>query len=200
MDMKQLSSDRVRYVTSRYRQLQGARLIPLSLVFLASAWWRAGGLHLPGDHLRYGAQAWFFGGLAAAIVVSYGIRRWYMRSLGAVGQHAAHSGAVPILGTCALVALAVWLQGVLQWRLSLPPVAVAAVLLVTGLAHRRFRVHYVAAGAVLLVFSALPLIGVGPSAVDATFDAVIGIVLLIAGIGDHLLLTRTLHPPVEGLV
>jgi hypothetical protein len=197
--MKQLSSDRVRYVTSRYSQLQGARLIPLSLVFLASAWWRAGGLHLPGDHLRYGAQAWFFGGLIAAIVVSYGIRRWYTRSLGAVGQRAAHSGAVPILATGALVAFALWLQGVLQWRLSLPAVAVAGVLLVTGLAHRRLRVHYVAAGAVLLAFSVLPLLGLGPSAMDATFDAVIGIGLLIAGLGDHLLLTRTLRPPVEHL-
>lgn len=198
MDMK-LASERVRYVTSRYPQLQGARLIPLSLVFLASAWWRAGGIHLPGDDLPYGAEAWFFAALGSAIVASYLIRRRYARSLGSVGQHATRSAAIPILGTCALVAFAVWLQGELQWRLSLPAISVAAVLLATGLAHRRFRVHYVAAGAVLLAYSALGLFGVGPLVLDASFDAVIGIVLLIAGVGDHLLLTRTLHPPAEGL-
>ena len=92
-----------------------------------------------------------------------------------------------------------WVQESLKWRVSLPAVAVGSVLLATGLAHHRFRVHYVAAGAVLLAYSALQLFGVGPSTLDVTFDAVIGLVLLIAGVGDHLLLTRTLHPPVEGL-
>ena len=199
MDMKLLSVDRLRYVTSRYPQLQGARLIPLSLVFLASAWWRAGGIHLPGDHLRYGPQAWFFGGLTAAILSSYAIRGWYQRSLGSVGQHATRSAAIPILGSCLLVALAVWLQGALEWRLSLPAVSVAAVLLATGLGSGGLRSHYVAAAGVLFIFSALPLFGVGFSVLDATFDAVIGLVLLITGVGDHLLLTRTLHPPAEGL-
>ena len=70
MNMKLLSADQLRYVTSRYPQLQGARLIPLSLVFLASAWWRAGGLHLPGDHLPYGPQAWFFAGLSVDEIAS----------------------------------------------------------------------------------------------------------------------------------
>jgi hypothetical protein len=199
MNMKQLSADRWRYVTSRYSQLQGARLLPLSLVFLASAWWRAGGIHLPGDHVPYGAEAWFFAGLACAIAASYVIRRRYARALGSVRQHATRTAAIPILGTCALVAFAVWLQGALQWRLSLPAVSVAVVLLATGLAHRPFRVHYVAAAAVLLAYSALQRFGVSPSALDALFDAVIGIVLLIVGVGDHLLLTRTLYPPVEGL-
>ena len=199
MNMKLLSADRLRYVTSHYPQLQGARLIPRSLVFLASAWWRAGGLRLPGDHLPYGPQAWFFGALVAAIVASYAIRRWYTRSLGAVGQYAVRSAAIPILGTCVLVGFAVWLQGTLGWRLSLPALSVAAVLLATGLRSRGLRSHYVIAAAVLLTFSGLPLLGLGFSALDATFDAVIGVVLLITGMGDHRLLMETLQPPTERL-
>jgi len=199
MEMKLLSANRVGYVTSRYPQLQGARLIPLSLVFLASAWWRAGGLHLPGDRSTYGPQAWFCAGLAGAVIVSYAIRRWYGRSLGAVGQHATRSAVIPIVGTCVLVACAVWLQEILQWRLSLPVIAVAAVLLLTALGSHGLRAHYAAAAGILFVFSALPWFGVGVSTLDATFDAVIGLVLLIAGVGDHLLLTRTLHPPAERL-
>ncbi len=197
MEMHLLSADRQRYVTSRYPQLQGARLIPLSLVFLASAWWRAGGLHLPGDHLRYGPSAWFFGSLTAAVVGSYGIRHWYRRSLGSVGQRATRSAAIPILGSCALVALAVWLQSALQWQVSLPALSVAAVLAATGVASNRLRRHYLVAAAVLVIFSALPVLGVGVPALDATFDFVIGVVLLITGIGDHRLLSRTLHRPAE---
>jgi hypothetical protein len=55
------------------------------------------------------------------------------------------------------------------------------------------------AAAVLLMFSALPLLGVGVSALGAIFDVIIGVVLLIAVMGDHRLLTETLHPPKEGL-
>jgi hypothetical protein len=199
MDRKLSAAKRLFYVTSRYPQLQGARSIPLSLVFLASAWWRAGGIHLPGDDLPRGPEAWFFAGLGAAIVASYVIGRWYTQSLGSIGQHPTRSGALPILTTCVLVAFAVWVQEALEWRVSLPAITVGSVLIATGLAHHRFRVHYVAAGVVLLAYSTLQLFGVGLSTLDATFDAVIGIVLLIAGIGDHVLLTRTLHPPVEGL-
>ena len=199
MDMKLSAAKRLFYVTSRYPQLQGARIIPLALVFLASAWWRAGGIRLPGDDLPRGPQAWFFAGLGTAIVASYVIRRWYTRSLGSIGQHPTRSAALPIVTTCVLVAFAMWVQEAFQWRVSLPAIAVGSVLLATGLAHHRFRVHYAAAGGVLLAYSALQLFGVGPSTLDATFDAVIGIVLLIAGVGDHRLLTRTLQPPVERL-
>jgi hypothetical protein len=198
MIVKLLSADRLRYVTSRYPQLQGARLIPLSLVFLASAWWRAGGIHLPGDHLTYGARAWFFGGVAVAVVGSYAIRR-FTRALGAVGQHPTHSAAIPIFGTCLLVALTARLQSELEWRLCLPAVAVAAVLLATGLRSRGIRSHYVIAAAVLFMFSALPLFGVAFSSLDATFDAAIGVVLLITGLGDHRLLRETLHQPTKRL-
>jgi hypothetical protein len=117
----------------------------------------------------------------------------------AVGQYAVRSAAIPILGTCVLVGFAVWLQGALGWRVSLPALTVAAVLLATGLRSRGLRSHYVTAAAVLFTFSGLPLLGVGFSALDATFDAVIGVVLLITGMGDHRLLMETLQPPTEGL-
>ncbi len=199
MDIEPLPVDRLRYVTSRYPQLQGARLVPLSLVFLASALWRAGGFQLPGDRTTYGAEAWFFGGVGAAIVASYVIRRWYVRSLGSVGQRATRSAAIPILGTCILAALATLLQGTLHWHLSLPVATVAVVLFAIGASHYGYRAHYVVAAAVLLMYSVLPLFSLGLLALSAAFDAVIGIALLIAGLGDHLLLTRTLRPPQEGL-
>jgi hypothetical protein len=195
MAMTLPAPDRLRYVTSRYPQLQGARLIPLSFVFLMSACWRVGGLRLPGDHLPYGAPAWFFGGLAAAIVVSYPIRHWYLRSLGTVGQHAGRSAAIPIFGTCFLVVCAVWLQAALEWRLSLAPVTVGAVLLATGLASGGLRSHYVVAGALFFASSVLAPLEVPMWLREAARDAVVGLTLLITGVGDHRLLTETLRRP-----
>lgn len=195
MNTEPLPIDRLRYVTSRYPQLQGARLVPLSLVFLVSAFWRAGAIQLPGDRTPYGAEAWFFSGLGASIIASYVIRRWYMRSLGSVGQRATHSAAIPILGTCILTVLATLLQSRLHWHLSLPAVTVALVLFATGVAHHGYRAHYVAAAGVLFTFSILPLLSLGVMALNAALDGVIGISLLIAGLGDHRLLTRTLRPP-----
>jgi hypothetical protein len=192
--MEQLISPaRLRYVTARYPQLQGGRLVPLSFVFLASASWRAGGLHLPGDATAHGAEVWFFGAIAVAIAASYLIRRWYGRKFGAVGQHVTRNAALPILGTCVLLVLAAYLQQTLAWHLSLPTVAVAVVLLGIGTAHSSFRGHYVAAAAVLLAFAALPMLNVGGRGMDAALDAAIGFALLIVGLGDHLLLMRTFY-------
>jgi hypothetical protein len=41
--------------------------------------------------------------------------------------------------------------------------------------------------------------GLAVHALDAGFDAMIGLTLLIVGIGDHMLLTNTLRPPTENL-
>jgi hypothetical protein len=192
--MEQLiSPDRLRYVTARYPQLQGARLVPLSCVFLGSAWWRAGALRLPGDATPHGAEAWFWGAVGVAVVASYLIRRWYERMFGAVGQQGTRNAAFPILGTGLLLILAVNLQQILAWRFSLPAVALSVVLLAIGIAHSRFRGHYVAAAVVLLAFAALPMMDVGGRAMDAALDAAIGSALLIAGLGDHLLLMRTFY-------
>src|SRR5262245_15779388 len=76
---------RVWYVTSRYPQLQGLRLVPLAVVFLLSACWRAGLLRLPGDHTHYGPEVWFSSGVAIAVMLAYLARAWYARHVGAIG-------------------------------------------------------------------------------------------------------------------
>ena len=50
-----MDADRLRYVTQRYPQLQGLRLLLLAALFLLSAAWRAGWvhLHLPGHAARW---------------------------------------------------------------------------------------------------------------------------------------------------
>ncbi len=188
---------RLRYVTSRYPQLQGLRLVPLSLVFLASAAWRAGLLPLPGDNQPLVPELWFLAAMVTAVLVSFVLRLWYTRRLGSVGQYGGRSAALPLLVTAVAAAAALWLQIVLHWHVSLPALTVAMALLAIGVAHFEYRRHYVAAAAVLFAFALFPLGGWGSEALSAAFDGAIGLSMLIAALGDHLLVVRTLRPPRE---
>ena len=187
--------ERLRYVTARYPQLQGLRLVPLAIVFLLAAAWRAGLLHLPADDTPTGAQWWFVGGLALAVILSYVIRHWYLRMFGSVGQHRGRSGALPILGTFLLGCGALALQGVMHWHLSVPIMAVGIVMFAIGVHHFRLRGHYVAAAVLLCAYALLPRMNPAPDVSAAALDAVIGIAILIAGIGDHQLIAETLQSP-----
>ena len=190
---------RTRFVTARYPQLQGLRLLPLAIVFFASALWRAGAIDLPAEQWPHTPQVWFSGGLAAAIATSFVIRRWYTRTLGAIGQRPVYSGAIPILATTGIAVLASWFQISRGWHVPLGAIVVGSVLLAVGLRGYRWRSHYVAAGAAVLIYALLAGSGWAVHSLDAGFDAVIGLTLLIVGIGDHILLTNTLRPPTENL-
>lgn len=190
---------RTRFVTARYPQLQGLRLVPLALVFFASALWRAGAIELPAEASQNNHEIWFCGGLAMAILVSFVIRDRYRHTIGSVGQHATHNAAIPIVATTGIAAAAAWLQVSRGWHVPLATVVVGSVLAAIGVREYRWRPHYVAAGAALLGYAVLPLTGVGLHVLDAAFDGTIGLTLLIAGIGDHVLLTSTLRPPAENL-
>jgi hypothetical protein len=188
---------RLRYVTSRYPQLQGLRLVPLSLVFLASAVWRAGLLPLPGDNQPLVPELWFFAALVTAVLVSFVLRLWYTSRIGSVGQYGSRSAALPLFATAVAAGAAVWLQVMLQWRISLPAVTVGMALLAVGAAHYEFRRHYVAAAVVLFAFAVFPLGAWGSKALSAALDGAIGLSMLIAAVGDHRLVVRTLRPPQE---
>jgi hypothetical protein len=190
---------RVWYVTSRYPQLQGLRLVPLALVFLLSACWRAGLLRLPGDHTPYGPEVWFSSGVAIAVMLSYLARAWYAKRVGAIGQRYVQNAAIPIIATCALVGAASAVQLALAWHVSLPTAAVGMVLLVIGVRHYGYRGHYVLAAALLTLVSVLPLMHVPQDVLGVAFDATLGVTLLIAAVGDHLLLMTTLHGGREAL-
>lgn len=181
------------YVTSRYPQLQGLRLVPLALVFLVSACWRAALVHLPGDDTRDGPALWFSGGLVMAVILSYLGRAWYARHVGTIGQRYVQNAAIPILATCAFVTAAAAVQLAFAWHVSLPTAALGTVLLAIGVHHYAYRRHYVLAAALLGLLSVLPLTHVPPAVLGVVFDATIGATLLITALGDHRLLMTTLR-------
>ena len=85
------------------------------------------------------------------------------------------------------LASAAWRDGQLRRG---PGTAAACI----GISGGHPRTHYLALAAVCLIFATLGTSGVPIHARDVLLDDLIGIGLIVVGIGDHLLLRRTLEP------
>lgn len=194
---------RVRYVTQRYAQLQGLRLLPLAAVFLISAMWRSGwfGPSLADRHLGpsgfKSASIWFGAGLTAAVIFSFMIRAWYTKTFGSVCQSARHSGLLPLIGLSIGFVMAMWAQERWQWPVPAAAMFVAAVLLSIGVAYGATRKHYIAVAILWFTIVTLAPFGLSDAARDASLDVAIALSLVIAGVGDHRLLRQTLQPQRE---
>ena len=184
---------RLAYVTRRYPQLQGLRLMPLGVVFLVSGSWRAGWFALP-SAIPASASAWFLGGLIVAVALSFVIREWYTKRFGLVSQGILHSGVVPLTGLLAGLLVATWLQGQWRWVYPVPALIVGLALLAIGISHGAVRKHYLVVGVLWLAMASLGLWGLSAATRDVMFDVTIGMTLIIAGLGDHGLLRDTLQP------
>ena len=68
------------YVTARYPQLQGLRLLPIAAVFLISAAWNGGLFHVPGEDQPIAPVRWFLIALFVAVAASYPMRGLYKGS------------------------------------------------------------------------------------------------------------------------
>ena len=185
---------RTLYVTEHYPHLQGLRLVPLALCFLASAAWRAGLLDwLPGI-AHGGARVWFLTSVSFALIVSFPIRAYYRRRVGIARPLATRADAVNVTMCFAYFALLTALPPN-RWHVSVPMLFAALALAYVGLANRRVRRHYLGIAVACLAFALAPLVGVTGTAQDVSFDLLIGLGLLVAGVGDHLVLQRTLQAP-----
>jgi hypothetical protein len=185
----------LRYVTQHYAQLQGLRLLPVGVLFLMSATWRAFGPHST-DGVTM-ARLWFFGGLVTAVVVSFMIRAWYQKRFGFVSQPI-YRGAPPLIALFIGCVIAAWLADRWDWVVSWPWILVGTALLAIGVTHRARRKHYLAVTAVWFAALSAGAFGASVPVRGALVDLAIGLGLIIAGFGDHQLLQRTLQPPNEG--
>jgi hypothetical protein len=193
MDMQTL-----RYVTGHYERLQGLRLVPLGVVFLISAAWRVRWLawwpHTAGE----GAAQWFVALMAVAIVASFPIRSWYRRRFGIVRPRPFQAGALPLIAFTGVLVLLVWTEESLHLDVPLARWFLVAGLVLIGVAFRRVRAHYlVIAAACVFVPWWLGNVDMPLSDREAWLDVMVGMALLLAGLGDHLVLIRALGPSLE---
>ena len=186
--------ERLSYVTRRYAHLQGLRLVPLGIPFLASAAWRDGQLRWVPGTSGEGPTYWFVGLFLAALVVASAMTLYYRRRFGTVHQERGLRGPLLLSGFLLVFALSFWLQTILPAAVSWPAIVIGTALAYIGMSGGHPRTHYLALAAVCLVFATLGTFGVPFHVRDVLLDDLIGIGLIVVGIGDHLLLRRTLAP------
>ena len=187
-----MDSERLEYVTQRYPQLQG-RLLPLAPLFMLSAAWRAALFHVPGEDQPHVPGRWFAFGLAVAIAVSYPVGRWYEKRFGTASPPLTNSPLLPMVAVIACLSLSIWIQEMVRWPFSLPAALLGAAMGVVGVGHYPLRRHYLVAAAVFVGFALLPAFGVAPHVRGILFDVAVAVAIVVVGIGDHRLLTTTLH-------
>jgi hypothetical protein len=178
---------RIHYVTEHYAQLQGLRLLPLSVPFLLAAGERVAGASL------VPAGMWSLL-VVAAVAAPYPIGRYYARRFGQVRPPRWRTGALTLIACTAVFLWFEWLQETLSPSVSLPLLFVATLLARLGLVAGRLRGHYLWIAAAVGLFAVLARAGVSPDARAIAGNLLIGGSLAVAGLGDDRLLRRVLTP------
>jgi hypothetical protein len=183
---------RVQYVTEHRAHLEGLRIVPLGIPFLASAAWRAGWLTWWPWTAGRGADGWFFGGLATAIVLSYAVGRWYRRQWGWTRPSRRRGGAATLM-MCTVGFVVLVLRQPDHIRVSVPVAFIGLQLALLGFVEHGVRKHYRVIAAACFVVAGLPLAGVPPPVRAVALDLLVGVGLIVAGWGDHRALRATLE-------
>jgi hypothetical protein len=193
-----MEPNKIRFVTANYHQLQGLRLVPLGL-FLA--FWASA------DFLGFLDPAQFPPGDRARVLTRIGLAFWLglLLAFAAPLYYRYHYGSVDSFDrgsrnrwiTAAVIGFFVLIpidRG-LQWPVSLQLLLVSMALFITVWHDGRIRSHYLAPALVWLAVSFLPALDAPPANLRMMLLGLGGLTLVICGIGDHLLLTRTLAKP-----
>ena len=190
--------ERVRYVTENYEQLQGLRNIPLGLILLALGAFMLSSARLP-PFSPVASDVFFYGSFALLIVaisLYFVIGNYYERRFGWVHTFSMNRKQVVAAITGITVLLVIGSVNLVFQ----PPIHM--IWLVWGISltavywrERRFRIHYVAIGVLVSVLSFTPLLSI--SRTELSYDAgglmlFFGILLVVGGFFDHLLLVRTM--------
>lgn len=193
-----MEPNRVRFVTRHYHQLQGLRLVPLGLFLMV---WAAL------DGLGYFDPARFPPGARVLVLTRVGFAFWLglLLALAAPAYYRYRYGSVDPLDrgsrnrwiTAAVIGFFVLarVDRNLQWPVSLQLLLVSASLFITVWHDGRVRVHYLAPALVWLAASFWPPLNASPAARQIMLFGLGGLTLIVCGIGDHLLLVRTLAAP-----
>jgi hypothetical protein len=193
-----MEQDKIRFVTANYQQLQGLRLVPLGLVM---------GLWALCDVLRFLEGAGVPARDRATVLTRIGLACWLglILALAAPVYYRHRYGSVDPIDrhtrnrwiTAAVIGFFV-LGGMgsnPEWPVSLQMLLVSVALFITVWHDGRVRAHYLAPAFVGLAASFLPVLDAAPADLKIALFGLGGLTLIGCGIGDHMLLTRTLAKP-----
>jgi hypothetical protein len=182
--------DRIRYVTEHYADLQGLRLLPLSLPFFVAAWWDVVPSMKPTAIAPMTVELAL---IALALALSFPIRRYYEQRFGTVPALPWRSGVLPLFGCALLCVLAEAIREFLSWTFPVPLLVVSVLLIRLGLQAGHLRGHYLWIAAACVAFVGLGRLAVPLNIRAMELDLLIAIGLLAAALGDHRALQRALR-------
>lgn len=177
---------RMHYVAEHYQHLQGLRLLPLGVAFLA----------FPLRHgfapLGLSPRATVLVCLAVAVAASFPISRYYDRRFGHVEPRPWRTGAVTWITATLVFLTLVVLQAMRPVPVSLPLLFVSVALARLGVVAGRLRVHYLWIAAACAAFAILPVSELLPALRTSALEMLIGAGLVVAAIGDDRVLRRVM--------
>ena len=185
---------RLRYVTERYEQLQGLRLVPLGIPFLLSSAWRSGRLAWVPWTTGIGARMWFVMLVASALALSLLAKTYYERRFGDVQSAVRLKALLAAFVFTSLFIVSASLGPDVQTVVSIPAVIVALGLGYVGMTGGVLRPHYLTMAVGVGMFALLGPLGIPLHAREILWDQLIGVGFVLIGAGDHLLLRRALVP------
>ena len=187
-----MTRDRIRFVTAHYDQLQGLRLVPLGVYLVALAASGLGWLSwLPGDPSRASAR-WLGGLFCGALAVAAAATVWYRRRYGALTALSRRRRNTWLVLAVGIFLLAAQFDQSVNGPIALAPLSVAAALALTVRADGWFRAHYLIAAAPWLAVAWIPTLHDDGTSRLVSYALAGGFALIVCGLGDHWLLSRTL--------
>jgi hypothetical protein len=132
--------------------------------------------------------------LAIAVLVARLTGRYYSERFGHVRPVGRLRAMVGVVAFLTIFMVAVSSQQTLHPSISLPAIVVACGIGYMGLVGGESRPHYLALAVLWCVFASLPAFGVPFAVRDVLLDQLTAIGLIVIGVGDHVMLRRTLQP------
>jgi uncharacterized membrane protein YhaH (DUF805 family) len=185
---REVVREQCQQVAERHAHLQGLRIVPLGLLFLVSAVWRAG--YLPWPAAVHTARVTFFAALVVAVGVSFPIRAAYWRHSGRPRVRRHRTGAMTLILVTAAFLLSTALPSTPRSP-SMPALVVGLALIYPAMFVGGRRWHYLPLAAAWGLFALLRTFGVSFHVREVTLDLLIAISVIVAGLGDHRLWRRT---------
>ena len=187
-----MTRDRIRFITAHYDQLQGLRLVPLGLYLVALAASGLGWLSwLPGDPARASSQ-WLGVLFGLALVTAASTTAWYRRRYGARAPLSRRRRNAWIVVAAAIFLLAAQFDQYANAPIALAPLSVAAALVLTVRADGWVRAHFLIAAVPWFLVAWIPPWHHDGTSRLVSYALAGGLALIVCGVGDHRLLSRSL--------
>jgi hypothetical protein len=192
-----MEHQKIRFVTANYAQLQGLRLIPIGLFLMLTAFDVLGVFDRQGQSAADRAQALTRMGLLAWLAIGAALAAplYYRYRYGAVEGFDRRRRDRWITAAVFGFFVLSRVDRNLDWPVSLSLMLVSVSLFVTALNEHWVRPYYPVLAAMWLLAACWPMLGGSPPGARLALCGLGGLTLVVIGIGDHLLLSRTLATP-----